>query len=145
MEATTKLQAVQHELRKISYINSGGCGVAAYFMYHAATGKKPKIYFTYSPWNLESLYHNQNLLHKQDFGDDLPMAPAHIVLSNDNGQTFFDCNGETKDIHGTHPVTMKFLIASIKNKNSWNDAFDRRNIEKIEKATGIDANKIKFL
>ena len=115
-------------LGEIPSINCGGCGIAAYFIEKECLKRKlkPEIVFM--------LHHSDKPNEKK------PFAPRHALVKV--GNRYYDARGEHNEPGwgGVETiVSEKYLLRSIKNKNSWNDEFDREEyVPEIEKKFGFN-------
>ena len=117
-------------LKKVPYINSGGCGIAAFFLYNTALKNNLNVSIKYLYTFFDSNEDNLGFINGYSNAD----ACSHIVIHNNETNQIFDCRGiidnitvdivfkvdETK----THTVTVNHLINSIWTAE-WNPVFQR--------------------
>lgn len=149
------LEKLSKKLKVISYINLGGCGIAAYAVlkylkiYHPELLKTISVVFCYEVYLLSTYETNRLLLSTRARRYSIP---THIVIKVGKNK-YFDADGFSsyrkywKWVHML-PKTdeMSILLSTINNPRDswWNTYFDReKNIPKIEKALKIDLSEIK--
>ena len=113
-------------LDKIPDINHGGCGLAALALFDASKreGKKAKIVYCYTGWDVTALHKNNQF---KEGKRKKATSCHHVVIKL--GKRYWDSTGalSKKEIKNfdtvDEEITRKHLISSINNKGSWNDVF----------------------
>lgn len=130
---------------EINFINCGGCGVSTLAMYRwlKNNGKlkgDEKFVFMYYAYNKSTFINNSEVLKN---GTGKPIACSHICLFS--GGEFFDsdCKIKIDNYKWVHVLEdEKFLIDTINNKSTWNDYFDRDQIDTIAEKLNIDLSDL---
>ena len=140
----TTFTDVQKYLDKIPCINQGGCGISALSMYRWLKKnnqlKNTKFIFLYD--EIYKFNKNRSILQHKKRGQPLP--PEHAILVHN--KQFLDSSGKVDlKIYGKYKQTINneaFIKKSI-HSEGWNEAFDRKYINKIEKKLKINLEDIK--
>jgi hypothetical protein len=138
------LSEVRNYLNSISYINNGGCGIAALVMFrwmkkNRISTKGVKFHFM-ERFDVNTINNNKKYL-KTKSGK--PQATSHIGLIIDD--ITVDSTGIAyREMYPFHLVTksINILIEAINNVGSWCPFFDRNTIPTIEKDLGIDLSDV---
>ena len=147
MDEIKTLKDVQQFLNNISYINAGGCGIAALAMYRWLKQKKKLkkntcIYFFYDD------HHQYNTNKKYLLSNQgNPTSCSHAVLYHSG--KFIDSKDFLYDIsrysYNTKITDEHFLIESLNNIDDWKSCFERDiEIPKIQKKLNIDLSDINY-
>ena len=148
------IESVYKRLTYIKYLNSGGCGVAAYAVYkhlsiyYPDIAKEVKLVFFYRKGdNCASANKKAMSNNKFDY------VPSHIVLKYD--KFYFDSNFVNRKYQlnaGIIQVVDKLndftiaLLELINNNKSWNKSFNRKKcIPVIEYNLSIKLKEIKTI
>jgi hypothetical protein len=128
-------------LENVPYINLGGCGIAALALYDAAQkeGKKVDIAYLYHKW-----WGNHAREHNHKFKEGKVKkahACEHVLVRV--GNRYYDSTGVVNIKYASiwhlidKGITRDHLVASVNNKDVWNDTFERKKyLPKIEKFIG---------
>ena len=122
-------------LFNVNKISCGGCGYAAYFMWHCFKQENVKIIYCHRDKECNSLHVNEKF--KNNWSN-YATSCSHVVLKI--GNTMLDCTGTRNDMeYGAYlEVTIEHLITSINNVRAWNSEFDRDlMVPFLEKEIGI--------
>jgi hypothetical protein len=136
------LECVKNYLKKIEYINSGGCGIAALAMYKwlMKNTSVRNIKFLFMYCGDEEYSYKTNAVAIKD-GIIQPVAPEHCCLLIDNN--LVDVNNRiNKKYTKRQLIPLHKVIESIRNEHTWNPLFDRMNIKKIENKLGISLAEV---
>lgn len=137
--AQFKLNVIKIILEHIPWINSGGCGIAAYVLYHVAKQIAPeadvKIMYMYRcEYDYDS---NKSIIENNDL--DGVHAPCHCFtmvdgIRYDTSRVFsrYDAN--------IIQVQENFLVQSLLSSN-WNPMFNRNHCRKIEIVTKLNLSQ----
>ena len=139
------LKEVQEFLNDIYNINRGGCGISALALYrwlekNGQLNGNTKFVYLYHSYNRDEYLNNDKVLREKT---GKPLACAHAGLLHKNN--YLDSNGKVDISYYTfvhHVNEEDFILKSINNLSSWNDAFNREHISRIEKKLGIDLSDI---
>lgn len=141
------LSSVQKFLSKIENIGEGGCGISALAMYRWIKEKgeieNTKFVFLYNYSDKDRYINNKRVLRDEE---EEAQSSTHCVLLYKGD--FIDCDGKFNvSKYGWIQIIDEedFIKRALDNVEDWNSAFDRRNINKIEKKLGIDLEDIKGL
>ena len=139
-------KSLREYLNDVPFINCGGCGYSAFFIYEflKSKDKKPEIAFIYDGGN-DNFDTNEAILKKHE--NLKPSSCAHAVVKV--GEFAYDSSGihkwqdtldqwsEGNDLY--HIVTEDFLLKALANRIKWNDMFDRdQEVPVMEKKIGLN-------
>jgi len=135
-------ESVRDYLSSISYIDQGGCGIAALAMYRwLKMNEGVKVKFVYL--DSREYNHNQNKQYIEK-KDGCPNACNHIAISYN--KEFIDCSSVVDISMYTFRIVTaneSALIDTINNIGSWNESFDREKyIPLIEKKLGVKLSDV---
>lgn len=126
---------LQNRLRRIPYINSGGCLFAAFAMYNHL-----KKYYPESQPSIGFYCPNSTYLEDvKDFNNGAircPLCYHCYVIHTVNGERVYEDTTGVKEFKGApvHELDLTRIDALLEKMNDpyeWNSAFDRRYIDKI--------------
>ena len=140
-----KFQVILNYLRKIPYINKGGCGIAALSMYRWLKSQNKLKGDEHFVFLYDEYHYNFEKNEKYINNQRKVIVSAHHVGFYYNGK-IIDSDGEV-DLgyyHYTHKnIDEETLVKSINNIKEWNPTFDRNVIPIIECILGISLKDIK--
>ncbi len=143
MEKYKTFEEVRNYLQAIPHIHCGGCGISAYAMYLWLKANKQlpndfKFVFCYACYDEDNYMNNQNVMRTKNGN---VAAPCHIgIVYNGKYIEYIDCCEEI-NISGYKYIQFAneewFIKNAIDNVSTWNNTFDRRLVNKIEKRLKI--------
>lgn len=124
------------KINEIPAVNRGGCGFVSLHLHDflKEKGYKPQI-----------LYCHTRVSGINNAKNNVVDSCSHAVVRI--GNFIYDSEGREKvgrvsELHGTPiPVTREYVKASLRPRDMWNWAFDRRNVKKIRKILGLGDGK----
>ena len=140
------LQEVQDYLRRLPFVDFGGCGVSSLAMYrwlkkNKKTNSRTCFYLLSDIFYIH--YNNKEYL-KKNKNNKQPTAPGHMVLYNKG--VYFDCHGKCDLNYFKYRLKTdneQFIIDTLNNVPSWNETFPRKRlIKKIAKRLKIDLSDV---
>jgi len=146
-KSDSEFEAVQEFLGNITWINAGGCGVAALAMYRwlKKNNKLSKdtafVYLDNDKWMHEN---NKKALETNDVE---PTSCSHVALQH--AKRYVDAEGEV-NIRFRFQYKLRieseaFVLASVNNINVWNPRFNRiQLVPFIAEQLGIDLSDIQL-
>jgi hypothetical protein len=133
-----ELNRIRSILSNTPRIQYGGCGFVALAIYDCLVENGHtdiSIVFAYLIHYWGEKNHNRIL--DVNFDEDLIYAPSHVMVRV--GEHFIDHNNELtiEQFSFYHSVTREVLIKILKQKNKWNDSFNRKfHVPLIEASIG---------